>query len=154
MGIVEDKLQYRRWESQIRFMQRAEQVSKDVGFTSFRPVPLKFMVPLLEAVSLEDDEQLQELWVRLLVNAINGENHFTIRRAHIAILEQLTAFKATLLQKIYALPYAETQDSGVIAARLPLEATVWTDETKDADLPEPSDEVKLALSETSPDSVA
>ena len=72
-GIFEDKLKYMRWERQVRLMQRAEQLLKETGLSQpTRAIPLKLAIPLLEAASLEDDDYLQDLWARLLVNAANG----------------------------------------------------------------------------------
>ena len=74
MGIFEDKLKYIRWERQVRFMRRANQLMKQLGLTQpTRPIPLKLALPLFEAASLEDDDYLQDLWARLLVNAANAE---------------------------------------------------------------------------------
>lgn len=73
MGIFEDKLKYMRWERQVRLMQRADQLMKEICLDKpTRSIPLKLAVPLLEAASLEDDDTLQDLWARLLVNAANS----------------------------------------------------------------------------------
>src|SRR5712692_8992554 len=69
-GIFEDKLKYMRWERQVRLMQRANDFLSNEGFDQpTRVIPLKFAVPLLEAASLEDDDYLQDLWAKLLVNS-------------------------------------------------------------------------------------
>ncbi|MFA6971905.1 MAG: Abi-alpha family protein [Gallionella sp.] len=146
MGIFEDKLKYMRWERQVRLMQRANQLLKEIGLNNpTRPIPLKLAVPLLEAASLEDDDFLQDLWARLLVNAANGASRISLQRAYISVLEQLTPLKAALLQKIYSLPYQETQHNGVKVGKLPQEVAIGQDDDKEDDLTEPSDDVKLAL---------
>lgn len=146
MGIFEDKLKYMRWERQVRLMQRADQLLKEIGLDKpTRPIPLKLAVPLLEAASLEDDDSLQDIWARLLVNAANGASRISLQRAFIVVLEQLTPLEAALLQKIYSLPYQETQHNGVEVGKLPQEVSVGKDDGKEDDLPEPSDNVKLAL---------
>lgn len=146
MGIFEDKLKYMRWERQVRLMQRADQLMKEICLDKpTRSIPLKLAVPLLEAASLEDDDTLQDLWARLLVNAANSASGVSLQRAYIAILEQLTPLEAALLQKIYSLPYGETQHNGVVVGKLPQEASIGKDDGKEDDLPEPPDDVKLAL---------
>jgi hypothetical protein len=146
MGIFEDKLKYMRWERQVRLMQRADQLLKEIGLPQpTRPIPLKLAVPLLEAASLEDDDYLQDLWARLLVNAGNGGSRVNLQRAYIAILEQLTSFEAAILQKIYSLPYEETRHEGIEIGMLPQEVAVGRDDGKEGDLPEPTEDVKLAL---------
>ncbi|OAI15308.1 hypothetical protein A1359_09600, partial [Methylomonas lenta] len=146
MGIFEDKLKYMRWERQVRLMQRAEQLLTEAGLTHpTRPIPLKLAVPLLEAASLEDDDSLQDLWVRLLVNAANVQSRTTLQRAYISILEQLTPLEASILLNIYSLPYEQTRHDGVKVGLLPAEVVVGKDDGKGDSLPEPSKEVKLAL---------
>ena len=146
MGIFEDKLKYMRWERQVRLMQRVEQLQLEAGLSRpTRAIPLKLAVPLLEAASLEDDDYLQDLWARLLVNAANGDSHVNLQRAYITVLEQLTSLEAAILQKIYSLPYEQTRHDGVEVGNLPEEVTVGKDDGKGDSLPEPPEEVKLAL---------
>ena len=146
MGLFEDKLKYMRWERQMRLMQRSDQLLKEIGLDKpTRSIPLKLAIPLLEAASLEDDDSLQDLWASLLVNAANGASGISLQRAYIAVLEQITPLEATLLHKIYSLPYGETQHNGVIVGNLPQEASIGREDGKEDELHEPSDEVKLAL---------
>lgn len=148
MGIFEDKLKYMRWERQVRLMQRAEQLSKEIGLTQpTRSIPLKLAIPLLEAASLEDDDSLQDLWTHLLVNAANAESHINLQRAYIEILKQITSLEALVLQKIYSLPYEDIRHGGVELEKLPHEATAGNfDSKRNQALLEPPEEVKLALS--------
>ena len=70
IGIFEDKLKYMRWERQLRLMQRANELIRISGSTApSRPIPIKLAVPLLQAASMEDDDYLQDMWAKLLVNA-------------------------------------------------------------------------------------
>lgn len=150
MGIFEDRLKYMRWERQVRLMQRAEQLLKEIGLSQpTRAVPLKLAIPLLEAASLEDDDYLQDLWARLLVNAANAGSHINLQRAYIEILEQITPMEALILQKIYLLPYEDMRHNGVELGKLPNEAVVGKSDGKVMELPEPSAEVQLALSNLS-----
>lgn len=145
MGIFEDRLKYMRWERQVRLMQRANQLLKEIGLEKpTRAIPLKLAVPLLEAASLEDDDYLQDMWARLLVNAANGNSRVSLQRAYISILEQITPFEALILQKIYALPYDETRHNGVVVGNLPKSVAVGPEGAAD-ELPEPTEDVTLAL---------
>ena len=149
MKIFEDKLKYMRWERQVRLMQRSEQLLRESGLTGpTRAIPLKLAIPLLEAASLEDDDYLQDLWARLLVNGANGGSHVSLERAHIAILEQLTPLEAVILQKIYSLPYDEIRHHGVIAGKLPDDVSIWGEPSYIGERighGEPPEEVRLAL---------
>lgn len=146
MGIFEDRLKYMRWERQVRLMQRANQLLKEIGLERpTRAIPLKLAVPLLEAASLEDDDYLQDMWARLLVNAANGDSRVSLQRAYISILEQITPFEALILQKIYALPYDDTRHNGVAVGNLPESVAVGPEGSKADELPEPREDVTLAL---------
>lgn len=145
IGIFEDKLKYMRWERQVRLMQRAEQMMKELGIAApTRAIPLKLAIPLFEAASLEDDDYLQDLWARLLVNAANGSSRINLQRAFISVLEQITPLEAAILEKIYSLHYSETQHQGVAVEKLPFEVSVAKEEEQEK-LAEPTDDVKLAL---------
>jgi Abortive infection alpha len=147
MGIFEDKLKYYRWERQVRFMKRSEDLMREVGLDRpRRQIPLKLAIPLLEAASLEDDDFLQDLWAKLLVNAANNECKVSLQRAYISILEQLTSLEAHMLLKIYSLTYDATLHKGIITGTLPNYAVICVNENDDGSLPEPSKDVKLALS--------
>lgn len=147
MGIFEDKLKYMRWERQLRLMQRSEILMQEIGLDRpTRQIPLKLAIPLLEAASLEDDDFLQDLWAKLLVNAANIECKVSLQRAYISILEQLTSLEAHMLLKIYSLTYDPALHKGIITGTLPSDAVISVSENDDGSLPEPSKEVKLALS--------
>lgn len=145
MGIFEDKLKYMRWERQLRLMKRAEQMMSELGIEGpTRAIPLKLAVPLLQAASFEDDDYLQDLWARLLVNGANASSGVDLQRAYIDILERLTPLEAVILEKIYSLPFNRTQHEGVVTEYLPSMATIAKEEKRE-ELREPTEEVKLAL---------
>lgn len=147
MGIFEDRLRYLRWESQLRLMRRAEETLKHLGMTTpTRAVPLKIAIPLLQAASIEEDDQLQDRWVNLLVNAANEGSGVEISRSYIAILEQLTPIEAQILDVIYALPFEEIQHDGACTRDLPRSARTRTEEERKKEQTfEICNEVKLAL---------
>jgi hypothetical protein len=144
MGIFEDRLRYMRWERQVRFMRRSEQVLRELGFVApTRPVPLKVAIPLLQGASIEEDDHLQDRWVNLLINAANANSGIEIQRSYIEILGQITSLEAIILDVVYALPFESIQHDGVVTEDFPHSATVATKEDKS--LPELSDDVKLAI---------
>ncbi len=98
-GIWNDKLKYRRWENQLNLWTKANKKLQDLGLEVPRnELPLKLGLPLIEAASLEDDNQLQELWANLLVNSSTG---FSLDRSYISVLEQLSSLEAEIFLKIY-----------------------------------------------------
>ncbi|CAN7771394.1 Abi-alpha family protein [Caballeronia sp. LjRoot31] len=146
-GIVHDRLLFYRWSNQLDLMTRADQKLALLGIQKpTRDVPLKFAIPLLEAASLEDVAELRELWANLLVNAANSASHVGMHRAYIGILEQLSAPEAIVLEKIYSLDFSGSQNLGVYTGRLPERVEYGTISIQGKDLPEPTEEVTLALS--------
>lgn len=147
IGIFEDKLRYLRWERLVRLMQRESEVLKELGLQApTRPVPLKIIIPLLQAASVEEDDALQDRWVNLLVNAANASCGIEIRRAYIVILEQISPLEAKILDVIYSVPFEQTQHEGIVTSSLPDSARVMREEDKKSPQPDPSAEVMLALS--------
>lgn len=145
-GIIEDKFKYIRWERQIRLMLRANEFLKKEGLKSpNREIPIKFAVSLLQASSLEDDDYLQDLWAKLLVNAANKNSKVELQRAYIDILERLSPLEAKILNIIYTIPYDDMQHRGVITEHLPGSATAFTEKADKRNLKEPKEEVVLAL---------
>ncbi|MGJ0486129.1 MAG: Abi-alpha family protein [Methylomicrobium sp.] len=145
IGIIEDKLRYVRWERQVRFIMRAEEFLKQQGLSRpSKTIPLKNAVPLLEYATLEEDDNLQDMWARLLVNGTNEATGINIERSFIEILGQISSLEAQILNAIYALPFDETKHDGVYTENLPEFASV-AEETPENDLKEPSQEVQLAL---------
>jgi hypothetical protein len=57
-----------------------------------RELPLNFAVPLLTAAVLEEDDNLQETWARLLVNAGDAASEMELRTAYVEILRGMSAF--------------------------------------------------------------
>ncbi len=119
LGIFEDKLKYLRWENQIRLMLRAEEFINEIGLKGVqRAIPLKFAVPLLQGAAMEDDHSLQDMWAKLLVNAIR-EDGIELKRVYIDILERISPLEAKILNKLYSLPFTENRHKRISTRLLP-----------------------------------
>ncbi len=104
-GIIEDKLKYLRWERQVRFMNRANDFMAEHGSRmQLRPVPLNVAIPIFEAASLEEDDDLQDLWARLLVNSADANSGIQVKRGLVSILQDFSQMEARLLQAIHDAP--------------------------------------------------
>lgn len=142
-GIVEDKLAYMRWERQQRFMLRAEEFLRARGLAApTKAVPLKLAIPLLQAASIEDDDELQDMWARLLVNAADAESGIDVKRAFVDILGLMSPLEARILKTIYSMDFEQTRARGAVTADLPAAAAI---EHEDRDSLEPPIEIALAL---------
>jgi hypothetical protein len=150
MGIFEDKLKYIRWERQERLFLRAEKFLKEEGSARLtRPLPLKYAVPLLSAASLEDDDGLQDVWAKLLLNFTIETSSIEASRTYIDILERLSPLEVQIINAVYALDYDLAHHNGIATRELPDSAIMIPEkpdeETREAMKIEPKVEVKLAL---------
>jgi len=144
-GMLEDYLKLIRWERQESFMKRLEELMKGQGIENpTKPIQLKNAIPFFQAALLEEDDDLQGLWAKLLVNSTNTDSGINLHRSYIDILERLSPFEAKILNLIYTLSYEETKHTGIRTEKLPDSVEIDNDD-KRAKV-EPSDEVKLALS--------
>lgn len=104
MGIFEDKLKYMRWERQVAIMDKVNKKMTERGLDGpTQPVAMKITIPLLQAASMEEDDNLQELWANLLVNAADKERGVEVRHSYITVLKDLTPFDAMILQRAYSM---------------------------------------------------
>lgn len=102
LGIFADKLRYLRWERQARLIKRAEEFLAQLGEDSIKyPLPLKYAVPLMEAASLEEDDELQDLYAKLLVNACTSHAKAPFMRSYIDTIERFTPLMARIFHNSY-----------------------------------------------------
>ena len=119
-GIAEDRFKFMRWERQVRLMDRADAVLHARGMTSAtRAVPLNIAVPILQAGSLEESNELQDLWANMLVNAADESVDVQFRRAFISIAEDLTYLDKKMLEGIYGPSIKCNQDVAISLQGLP-----------------------------------
>ncbi len=145
IGIFEDKLKYMRWERQVRLMQRADEFLRERGLEGpTRLVPMKIAIPLLQAASLEEDDDLQDIWARLLVNAADAGSGVEVKRAYISILEDFDPLEAKILQKNYSAPEKIRRFDGIYTRDLP-DAIITEEIRGELEDKLPRHEVRLAL---------
>ena len=110
-GKIEDNLKFSRWERRARLIERYNKVS--FGQT-IKILPPKFLIPLIESATLEDEDNLQDLWINLLTSfTIEGYN-VEKRSAYIEILKSLTSIDAKILKNIYEYDTEQKKESGAL----------------------------------------
>ena len=62
------------------------------------PISLKYAIPMIENLSLEDDESVQDLWAGLIANATDPDKRFQIKKVYIDILSSLEPLDAMILK--------------------------------------------------------
>ena len=142
IGIFEDKLKYMRWERQVRLMKRSEDFLKEIGLSSpNQAVPLNIAIPLIQAASLEENDDLQDRWAKLLVNASNKNSGVDIKKAYISILEDLSPLDVKILDTICSVA-DDKIDEGILTYKLP-DGVEYKKTSEGNPLPTP--EVQLSL---------
>jgi len=98
LGIIEDKVSFYRYEIQCKL---ADKYNKKYGTQPMQPIPPKFLIPILENASMEEDDSLQDLWINLLGSWTNEDYKEERRLAFVDIIKALTPTDASILKKIY-----------------------------------------------------
>ena len=97
--LLSERIRFFRFKSAVKVLHRANEISEKSG-VELKPLPVKFLVPLLEKCSLEEeDSDLTEQWARLLVSASSGYN--PQHPVFVDILSQIGPYEAQLLKHIW-----------------------------------------------------
>ena len=142
-GIVRDKFAYMRWERQIRLMEKAEFFlnQRKLSDQVMKPVPPKLAIPLIQAASLENNNELQDLWAQMLVNASDPNWPVSVEIKHVSILNELSLYDVTLLDKICS----ESRGFGEVFATLNLPNEVLPGDINIDEGASPKPEVQLSI---------
>ncbi len=101
VGIIGDKLKFMRWERQVRLADRVEEILNERGVKETKAVPPKFALPIFENASLEDNDELQDLWAKLLANSMDPNFTEEIRYTYLEIIKSLTPLDVRILHVFY-----------------------------------------------------
>lgn len=103
VGILTDKLKFMRWERQVRLTERAKEIINSRNIEGeLRTVPPKIALPIIENASLEENDELQDLWAHFLASAVDPNFDGTLRTAFIDIIKQLEVVDVHILNFIYS----------------------------------------------------
>jgi hypothetical protein len=87
-----------RFERQIRLLQEVKRLLDHSG-KDIKPIATRLFFPVLEAASVEDDDEMQTRWAALLTNEAITER--SVHPSFIEILKQMAPGDARLLDKMY-----------------------------------------------------
>jgi hypothetical protein len=103
VGMVSDRLKFMRIERRMRLADRYDQIMVQRELSSEeQPVPAKIAVPAIENASLEEDDELQDLWANLLASAHDKTLNGVVRSAFVDIIKQLEVVDVHILNYIYS----------------------------------------------------
>jgi hypothetical protein len=112
IGMATDTLAVKRFERKVRLVQRAQRFLSDNGVQMpTKAIPLSFSVPLIEHASVEENDDLQDIWARMLANAADAGSQVEMRTAFVNMLSGMTAFDVTILALIHKIEPTTTSGS-------------------------------------------
>lgn len=100
VGLVGDRVKFLRAERAVLLAHKVNERLKVKGIEKTIAVPPKIAIPLIEAATLENDENLHDLWANLLSNAMDPATAQNIRKLHVSVLEELEPLDANILRKL------------------------------------------------------
>lgn len=102
-GIAGDRVAFWRLLQARKLASRYDAVVKDrqIPEAELKALPLSQSVPLLEAASMEDSDEVQELWANLLASAMDMRSGVSMKKVYIAILKEIGPAEAALLQVLF-----------------------------------------------------
>lgn len=138
----------RNW---IKVRNKTIKLLEENGFElSERKLPPKFALPFVTYATLEEDEELQDIWAQMLANAVGTSSDIELRTSYIDILKDLTAFDIKNLSPLAKLSMSDFPQEFpplIHTEKLPDSAEVST--TMSEPPKRPTDEVLLSLSNLS-----
>jgi len=103
--MIGDKILYLRseknWDHHLRMLDKVNKDLLERGCKTIKLIPPKLEIPLVINASLEDDDNLQDIWCRLIANALDSNFNLEIRFAYIDIIKNLTSLDAKVLKFAY-----------------------------------------------------
>ena len=89
-----------RIQRQIRLWAQTQKALEALGVKP-RQVPLRLLAPIIENASVEDDDDLQDIWANLLANAAGSEGVAEVHPSFPGILKDFTPQDAKFLDSLY-----------------------------------------------------
>ncbi len=115
-GMIGDRLKFIRWKRQVRIVDEVNKILEQKNITETRAVPPKFMIPILENATLEEDDNLQDIWIKLISNSMNPNFNSEIRYAYIEIIKSINPIDARVLKEFYEALTRQNLNLGNITA--------------------------------------
>lgn len=140
--LLEDRLKYARTTRLIRLRKRLEEEVQTLSPDGRRSLEVKFAVAALEEGSLEEEDDLQDIWARLIANAMDAEAAIEPRRSHISILRDMSRLDALVFEAVYSVPDGDT---AIVTHKLPEKAYRADKQQAKDDVPEPNETLKVSL---------
>ena len=98
--LLQDQVRLWRFKNQVRILNKAEEYLKKKNIKP-QKVPFKFIAPLLEYSSFEEEETMQERWAALLARAADPKYIHKNNLYCLEILKQISPTEAKVLDAMF-----------------------------------------------------
>lgn len=100
-GAVADWAKYYRLKNLLAVADKAQALLLKRNINrDFVPLPLQFALPILDAVSLEVEDDVQHLWAGLIANAADPTQAFRIKKVYLEILRGLQGLDVKVIRSL------------------------------------------------------
>lgn len=101
VGLVgRDLVRYYRAEIQIRFFEKFKRICEQ-GHINLKHVALPLLFDIVQRGTIEENEELQDLWANLLANAADSRSEILVKTAFPDILKQISRDEASYLDELF-----------------------------------------------------
>ena len=99
-AMLGDQMRYWRFRNFLRILSKAEEITKARGYELDGLSSLGFgdAFRTIEAASYEEEDEIQDLWARLIANAVSPNSKVTIKKIYIDLLKSLSPAEAAFLE--------------------------------------------------------
>jgi hypothetical protein len=146
--MLEDHLSVVWFERRVRLWERVRHFCAERGMTGpTRKIPLNIGVPLLQNATLEEDDDIQDVWAKLWVNSADASSGIEPRRAFGSVLAEMSLLDVQNLAQIKSATELNEQNGpvGVWTYQLPERAIPYR-HLSIGGTPDPSPDVEISLS--------
>lgn len=142
-GIREDNLKAKRAINQLRLNKKLEEEfnARQLPYTEIEKLPFNFVVEAVTQASLQSDDDLLDLWARLMVNSIDI---VAPRVSFVAILKEMTPLDARIFKSVYSISAPDGNFVQVYTEGLP-DVVVATSDKGDREFGLPTENVIESL---------
>jgi Abortive infection alpha len=98
--VLRDYVTAFRIEKQVQLLDRLRKVLGRAGIKPAK-VPMKLLGPIFEAATLEENNELQEIWANMLANAANPETPDAVAPSFPGILKEMRPVDVKFLATLY-----------------------------------------------------
>src|SRR6202451_2399318 len=93
---LKDHVRVFRLKRQVRLFERVKEMLAESNTEPGR-VPFKVLLPIVENASIEENDEVQDMWAGLLANSASGEKVYP---SYVELLKQLSPHEALLLHMV------------------------------------------------------